>query len=95
MSVETVKQIIGRAIKEPEYRELLFNNPDEALEGLDLTMQEATALKAVKGEDFDALAGELAERISRAGLDLGLLGNADSEVGVRVHSPIRVVKTND
>ena len=68
MSVESVKQIIGRAVSEPAYRELLFSNPDEALKQYELTDQERTALKAVKSEDFDILAGELAERISRAGI---------------------------
>ena len=69
MSVESVKQIIGRAVAEPEFRELLFTDPGKALEGYELNEQEASALKGLPRENFDAVAGELAERVSRAGVD--------------------------
>jgi hypothetical protein len=68
MSAESVKQIIGRAVTEPEYRELLFTDPTQALAGYDLTEPETDTLKRVTREEFDAVAGELGERISRAGL---------------------------
>lgn len=68
MSIENVQAIIGRALKEPDYRELLFNEPDKALEGYDLTKEEAAALKGLEREQFDAVAGELEERVSRAGM---------------------------
>jgi hypothetical protein len=67
MSVENLQEIIGRAVTEPEFRELLFNEPDKALEGYELTEEEAAALKRLHREKFDAVAGELEERISRAG----------------------------
>ena len=65
MSVETLKQIIGRAFAEPEYKELLFSNPDQALEGYELTEQELSIIKGVARENFDSVAVELDERISR------------------------------
>ena len=67
MSVESLQEIIGRAVMEPEFRELLFNEPDKALEGYELTEEEAASLKRLHPEKFDAVAGELEERISRAG----------------------------
>jgi hypothetical protein len=67
MSVESLQEIIGRAVMEPEYRELLFSEPDRALEGYELTEEEASALKRLHPEKFDAVASELEERISRAG----------------------------
>jgi hypothetical protein len=75
MSTEIVKQIIGRAVTEPEYRELLFTNPSQALIGYDLTEQEADELKRVNREQFDAVAGELGERVSRVGLSLATGGD--------------------
>ncbi len=66
MSAESVQQIIGRAITEEAYRELLFNNPDQALAGFDLTAEETSALKGLKREEFDAAAGDLEQRISKS-----------------------------
>jgi hypothetical protein len=71
MSLESVQTIIGRVVTEPEYRELLFSDPDRALEGYELTEEEAEALKGLKREKFDAVASELEERISRWGGALG------------------------
>jgi hypothetical protein len=67
VSLENVQTIIGRAITEAEYRELLFSDPDKALEGYELTEEEAAGLKGLEREKFDAVASELEERISRAG----------------------------
>lgn len=80
MSVKSVKQDIGRATAEPEYRELLFNDADKALEGLDLTEEELDALKLLKRETFDSAAGELPERISRAGFQLLSTSQAGEEL---------------
>jgi hypothetical protein len=52
---------------ETEYRELLFNEPDKALEDYELTEEEKDALKGMEREKFDAVASELEERVSRAG----------------------------
>jgi phage replication-related protein YjqB (UPF0714/DUF867 family) len=70
MSTESVKEIIGKAVADGEYRELLFSEADKALEGYELTEEESTALKGLDREKFDTVATELEERISRAGFSL-------------------------
>ena len=72
MSLETVQEIIRKAITDEEYRELMFSDPDKALEGFDLTDEEAAELREMEREQFDAVKGELEERVSRAGFGLGL-----------------------
>lgn len=71
MSIESIQSIIGRAMTESEYRDLLFNDPNKALEGYELTEEETKALKGMEREKFDAVAGELEERISKAGFLMG------------------------
>jgi hypothetical protein len=68
MSTESVKEIIGKAVVDEEYRELLFNEPDKALEGYDLTEEERKALREVKRDKFNEAAIELQERLSRSGI---------------------------
>lgn len=63
MSLESVQNVIGKAAVDRTYRELLFSKPDEALKGLDLTPEETTSLKGLSREKFDAVSGELEERI--------------------------------
>ena len=58
MSLEDVQTIIGRALTEAEYRELLFSEPEKALEGYELSEKEAAALKGLEREKFDAVAAE-------------------------------------
>ena len=70
MSTESVKEIIGKAVADGEYRELLFSEPDKALEGYELTEEESTTLKGIEREKFDTVATEIEERISRAGFSL-------------------------
>ena len=92
MSLESVQTIIGRAVMEPEYRELLFSDLDKALEGYELTEEEAAALKGLERKKFDAVAGELEERISRVGgvgkevlrAAIGGIGPLDGLLGLKV-----------
>jgi len=86
--LESVQEIVGRAITEPEYRELLFADPDRALSGYDLTEEEAAALKGLERERFDLIAGELEERISKSGIPLPPLGEAPVEIEVYETGPI-------
>ncbi len=72
MSTEAVKTIIGRAVAEEAYRELLFTNPDQALAGFDLTEEETATLKGLKREEFDAAAGDLEQRISKSFIGLAV-----------------------
>jgi hypothetical protein len=70
MSAESVEQIIGKAIVDGEYRELLFSDPNKALEGYELTEEESAALRGIEREKLDEVATEIEERISRSGLSL-------------------------
>ena len=71
MSVESVQTILGRAMREPAFRNLLFRDPGQALAGYQLSEGEMASLRGLTAENFDAMTGELEERISRAtfGLD--------------------------
>ncbi len=66
MSKGSVQAVIGKAVTEGEFRELLFANPDKALEGYELTDAELKALKSVDAETMESFAGALDERISKA-----------------------------
>lgn len=63
MSLESVQNIIGKAAVDHQFRDKLFSNPDATLEGHDLTPEEVKCLKALSREKFDAVSGELEERI--------------------------------
>ncbi len=65
MSAENLERIVARAVEDEKFRELLFNNPEQALEGIELTDQEIAMLKNLAAENFDAAARELEQRISR------------------------------
>jgi hypothetical protein len=64
MSTENLQTILKRAVKEPEFRELLFRDPSQALSGYNLTEADAAALKALTPENFDSMAHELESRVS-------------------------------
>jgi len=68
MSLETVKQIIGHAMVDAEFRKHLMDNPAAALKGYDLTEDEAALLKDLPSQNFESMAEELGERLSRAGV---------------------------
>ena len=63
MSLQAVQNVIGKAAVDRTYRELLFSKPDEALKGHDLSADEIQCLKTLSREKFDAVAGELEEKI--------------------------------
>ena len=79
MSIESVQDILFRAVREEDYRELLFSDPNTALDGYELNEQEEQALKGIQREAFDAVSGELEERISKAGMHgiFGRFGDRD------------------
>ena len=80
MSAETVQEIIVKAVTDKEYRELLFSDPEKALENFELTDEEATALKEMEREKFDVVASKLEERISKAGFGLGGMRLKNNEI---------------
>lgn len=63
MSLQSVQNVIGKAAVDRAYRELLFSKPDEALAGQDLSADEVACLKGLSREKFDAVAGELEEKM--------------------------------
>ena len=62
MSRSQVIAIIEKALDDETYRNLLFNNPDEALKGYDLTADERKRLIGLTPETFDEFAGPLTGR---------------------------------
>ena len=63
MSKETVETVISKAILDAEFRLLLFEHPDQALDVFGLTPTEKTKLKSVDSETLDALANTLNQRL--------------------------------
>lgn len=68
MTVEAVYKVIVKAVTDESFRELIFSEPEKALEGFELTQEEAAAIRSVKREEFDAVFTQLEERVSRGGL---------------------------
>ena len=62
MSKSQVIAIIEKAIDDKAYRNLLLNNPDEALKGYELTATERNRLVELTPETFDDFAGPLTGR---------------------------------
>jgi hypothetical protein len=50
-----VQQAIGRAITDPQFRERLFERPDDALAGFQLTSQESQWLHVLDRQLFDSV----------------------------------------
>ena len=65
MSSIIVKQVIARAIAEPEFRELLLTDPERALVDLDLSTDEKMSLKSLSREALEALAFQGDSKITR------------------------------
>jgi hypothetical protein len=65
MSKEALEAVIGKAVLDSEFREALFADPDQALEGYELTEEEVAALKVIDAETMESFAGSLDERISK------------------------------
>lgn len=67
MSLRDVQTIIGRAVMMPAYRDELFNDPDRAMRGYDVTDEEAAALKTLDRGRFEAVADDIKRRMKEAG----------------------------
>jgi hypothetical protein len=70
MSEEQLIEVISRAVVEAEFRTLLINEPEKALEGFDLSAEEIELLKNIELATIESVSNELEERVSRAGLPL-------------------------
>jgi hypothetical protein len=71
MSKEAVREVIAKAVADAEFREMLLNNPEQALMGFDLSDVEREEFNNLKVDDFDLDAQELEDRISRWGDPMG------------------------
>jgi ribosomal protein L11 methyltransferase len=60
MSAENVQKVIGRALAEPTYRELLFSDPAAALAGYALTDAQSAFLRQLSRAQFYTIVGGLA-----------------------------------
>lgn len=67
MSETAVKEVINKAIKDATYRQTLFSNPSEALQGYDLTGSEKELLSSLTEDTFNAMAGNLGDRTTKGG----------------------------
>jgi hypothetical protein len=65
MSQKDVQKLIGRAVMDKAFRELLFNKPDKAFEGYDLSDEEKTILRELDADEVESFAGKLDERITK------------------------------
>jgi hypothetical protein len=59
MSDEGLITVLTRAMRQPEFRDLLLSDPERALAGYALTPAESYRLRTLTRETFDALAKEL------------------------------------
>lgn len=71
MSQEALQKLIGRAVMDKVFRELLFSDPDKAFDGYDLTEDEKTILRELDAEEVAAFAGKLDERITKVKMQMG------------------------
>lgn len=65
MSTVAVKQVIARALAEPEFKELLLTDPEQALTGLELSADEVMSLKSLTREALEALALQANQKLTR------------------------------
>ena len=67
-SLEAVQRIIGRAVTDSTFRNLLQTSPDEVFAGRDVTAEETTALKGMNWDAVGSVSRDLDARISRMGV---------------------------
>ena len=66
MSSNNVQAVIRKAVSDPVFRELLVNQPSQALAEFDLTANERASLIKMDKSAFNADTVALEERVSRA-----------------------------
>lgn len=65
MSETVVKEIIQRAVEDETFRNQLFQTPQAALTGYELTTEEAALLQGLNKDNFDEFAGSLGGRTTK------------------------------
>ena len=87
MSEEQFVEVIGKALLDPQFRKSLVGDPDNTVEGYDLTDEEMQLLKKIKLEALESLGTELEERVSRVGLNPFSVGEMSEIAAQPFHSP--------
>lgn len=62
---DVVKQIIEKAVKDEDFRKLLFDKPDKALADYDLSQEDRDLLSNLNKDNFDDFAGDLGDRTTK------------------------------
>ena len=65
MSSSNVQAVIRKAVSDPVFRDLLINQPSQALAEFDLTANERASLIKMDKSAFNSDAVDLEERVSR------------------------------
>lgn len=65
MSAVVVKQVIARALAEPDFKELLLTDPAKALANMELSPDEVMSLKSLSREALEALAFQGSQKLTR------------------------------
>ena len=64
--MSAVSEILGRAMSDATFRAQLLDAPEEALAGYELSDEQRVLFVGLTAENFDALSGELEERLSKS-----------------------------
>jgi hypothetical protein len=67
MPQSEVERVIGRAVTDEAFRQLLIDDAREACKGYDLTEEELDALEKLDAQSMQAFAGSLDRRLSKKG----------------------------
>ena len=62
---EALEQVVAKAVKDDQFRQLLLSNPEKALAGYNLTKDEQAMLEGLTEESFDDFAGSLGDRSTK------------------------------
>lgn len=62
---EALEQVVERAVRDAEYRQLLLSNPAEALKEYAVTAEERQLLEGLTENTFDEFAGNLGDRSTK------------------------------
>lgn len=71
MSDTALKEIIDRAVKDEDFRNQLFTDPEKALAGYELSEEDKEALKNINADNFDQFAGGLGDRSTKGLWSIG------------------------
>jgi hypothetical protein len=72
MSSDHVAMIIGKAATDGEFRNMLMNNPEEALKDYELSDEEKQALMDMDSEALTSFSKSLDERITKGFVASGI-----------------------